>query len=192
MGPLFVILIWLFLAGVFSIFWIGAFLLFIFGRRRKSRIATWLGGILLICVTLPAIALVGLVANSITRRSTPKLLYAYTFDERPSSDVAHLRTESSSFADSEHTFIRFEANPDTFHRIVPKHMKKVSYSDYQKEIPGNNLDAPSWWSPPTKDTSEIYLFVPDWGSGRRFASESELLTYDVATKTVMYFFLGLD
>jgi len=192
MGPLFVILIWLFLASIFLAFWTGAFLLFISGRRRKSRIATWLGGILLVFITLPAIALVGLVANSYARRNNPKLHYADIFHERPGSDIKNLRNESSSFADSEHTFMRFEANPETFHRIVPKHLKKVSFADYRKEMPGNNLDPPSWWAPPTENTSEIYLFVPDLGSGKRFGSESELLTYDTATKTAMYCFLGID
>ncbi|HEV2045093.1 MAG TPA: hypothetical protein VGQ95_00675 [Chthoniobacterales bacterium] len=192
MGPLFVILIWFFLAAMFSAFWTGAFLLFISGRRRKSRVATCLGGLLLVCITLPAIAVVGLVANSYARRSNPRLLYTDIFHERPSADIEHLRSKSYSFADEEHTFMRFEASPESFHHIVPKHMKKVSYSEYQKEMPGNNLDRPSWWNPPTQKTSEIYLFVPDWGSGHHFASESELLTYDVETKTALYFFLGID
>jgi hypothetical protein len=192
MGPLFVILIWLFLAGMFSAFWVGAFLLFNSGRRRKSRIATWTGGVLLVCITLPVIAAVGLVANSYARRNNPRLHYADIFHERPTTDVKDLRNESSSLADSEHTFMRFKTSPETFHRIVPKHMKKIGYRDYQKERPGDNLVVPSWWRSPTENTTEIYLFVPDWGSGRRFASESELLTYDAATKTVMYFFIGID
>jgi hypothetical protein len=191
-GPLFVILIWLFLVSVFAVFWIGAFVLFLFGRRRNSRVATWIGGILLVCITIPAVVVVGFVANGFMRRSNPKLLYADTFHERPSADVIHLRSESSSFADSSHTFMRFEASPETFHRIVPKHMKKITYSDYRKEMPGNNLNPPSWWAPPTENTSEIYLSTPEWGSGSHFASESELLSYDAGSKTVMYFFLGID
>jgi hypothetical protein len=192
MGPLFVILIWIFLAGILFAFWIGAFLLFVSGRRRKSRMRTCISGILLVCITLPVIALVALIANSYARRNNPQLHYADIFHERPTADVEYLRNESSSFADSEHTFMCFKASPETFHRIVPKHLKKVSFADYQKEMPGNDLDRPSWWAPPTESTSEIYLFVPSWGSGRRFAAESELLTYDTTTKTAMYFFLGID
>jgi hypothetical protein len=71
-------------------------------------------------------------------------------------------------------------------------MQKVSYSDYKRKMPGNNLDPPSWWQPPTASTSEIYLRVPEYGHGDHFASETTLMSYDAPTKTALYFYLGID
>lgn len=88
--------------------------------------------------------------------------------------------------------MRFEASAETFHRILPKEMEKVTFADYRKRMPGNSLSAPRWWAAPRDDTGEIYLRVPDWGTGHRFASESELMTYDPGSKTAMYFYLGID
>jgi hypothetical protein len=89
-------------------------------------------------------------------------------------------------------FLPFKAAPETMHRIVPKELKKVSYKDYNREMPGNSLVPPSWWKPPNESTSEIYLLATDFGAGRHFATETTLMTYDAETKTVMYFFLGID
>ena len=88
--------------------------------------------------------------------------------------------------------MRFEANPETFHRILPKKMEKISYSDYKEKVHVLDLDPPSWWSPPTEATSEIYFRSPGFREGPRFASETTLMTHDAANRTVTYFYLGID
>ena len=192
MGPGCVILVWLIVAAVGGGIWLGCVLLFLIGKLRKSRLIMWLGGVPLALVTIVVVGLVGLLGVAMVRAMNPSYVYEDTFHERPSPDVRHLKSSVWSFADEGHVFMRFEASPETFHRIVPRKMKKVSYSDYKKTMPGSNLKPPAWWSPPTEATSEIYISVPDFGHGGQFASETRLMTYDAATGTAMYFYIGID
>jgi len=135
---------------------------------------------------------VGLVAFGLLRSTNPRYVYHDTFHEKPSVDVQHLRSRVWSFADTSDVFIRFEASPETLHRVLPKAMQRVSYADYKRRMPGNNLDPPAWWRPPNSTTSEIYLRVPESGHGDHFAFEKTLMTYDASTKTAQYFYLGID
>ena len=192
MGPGCVIVVWLAVAAVVGNIWLACLLIFLFGRRRKSRLLVWLGGIPLIGITGIALLAGGVVGFAMIRSTNPRYVYRDTFHEPPSSDVRHIRSKVWSFADEGEVFMRFEASPETFRRIVPEKMEKVSYPDYKKKMPGNNLKPPAWWSPPTEQTSEIYIAVPDFGHGERFASETKLLTYDATTETVLYFYLGID
>jgi hypothetical protein len=152
----------------------------------------WLGGLPLVAISAMIVGVVGLVVFSIVRSTIPGYVYQDTFHEKPSADVQHLRSQVWSFADESHQYIRFEANPETFHRIVPKAMEKVSYAEYKEQMSDGHLDPPSWWQPPSATTSEIYLRRPGYGQGDHFASETMLMTYDVSTKTAHYFCLGID
>lgn len=172
--------------------WLGCFLAFLFGKRRKSRLIMWLSGIPLVTISALGVAVIGLVAFGALRSMNPRYVYQDTFHEKPSADVQHLRSHVWSFADEGEVFIRFEASPETVRRILPKAMQRVSYADYKKKMPGNNLHPPSWWQPPTATTSEIYLRTPDYGHGDHFASETTLMTYDAPRKTALYFSLGID
>jgi hypothetical protein len=152
----------------------------------------WLGGVPLIAITGIALLVGGIVGFVMIRSTNPRYVYRDAFHEPPSPDVRHIRSKVWAFADEGEAFMRFEASPETFRRIVPKEMQKVSYPEYRKKMPSNNLKPPAWWLPPTEQTSEIYIAVPDYGNGRRFASETTLLTYDAPTQTAMYFYLGID
>jgi hypothetical protein len=191
-GPGFVIIIWLIIAAFVGSIWLACLVAFIIGKLRKSRLLMWLGGIPLVLITVLVVGVVGLVGFGIMRATNPRYVYQDTFHEKPSSDVRHLKSRVWSFADEADVFMRFEASVATFHRILPPNMEKVSYADYKKRMPGNNLEPPPWWSPPTEATSGIYIRVPKWGHGERFASESTLISYDMANNTVMYFYLGID
>jgi hypothetical protein len=127
------------------------------------------------------LGIAGLIGYGILRASNPRYVYEDTFRERPSGDVVGIRSKTFSFADEGHVFMSFKGSPETVHRVVPKELKKVSYAEYCREMPGNNSN---------EKTTEIYLLVSDLGAGRRFASESTLMTYDTETKTVMYSSLG--
>jgi hypothetical protein len=96
------------------------------------------------------------------------------------------------FADEAHVFLTFKAPPETVHRIVPKNLKRVSFEDYKRQMPGSNLVPPSWWKAPDTSTTEIYLLSPDYGAGQKFASETTLMTYQGETNAVMYFYIGID
>ena len=192
MGPGFVILIWLFIAGVFGSFWIAALVIFLIGRRKRSRLMMWSGGIPVVCLTTMALGIAGLFGYGIIRVTNPRYVYKDSFGEPPSTDVSRIRSKVYSFADEAHVFLTFKATPETVHRIVPKTLRRVSYGEYGRKMPGNNLVPPSWWKAPNESTSEIYLLATDFGEGKRFATETILVSYDNETKTVMYFYLGID
>ena len=185
-------MLWGCVAAVLGFVWLAFLFGLIVARRRKWRTVSWLVAAPVALIPFVGIGLVGLVGFAMIRGSIPRYVYQDTFREAPSADVRNVKSKNWGFADSAHVFLRFEASPDTFRRIVPQGMQKVTFAEYQKRMPGSNVSAPDWWAPPTESTSEILLRVPDWGSGRRFASERELLTYDPSTQTAMYFFLGID
>ena len=192
MGPGFVIIIWLIIAAFVGTIWLAFLILFLVGVFRKSRDLMWIGGLPVTLITIAALGIACLVGFGILRAMNPRYVYRDAFHQSPSPDVRHLRSKVWSFADEANVFMRFEASPETFRRIVPRDMEKVSYADYKKKMPGNNIKPPTWWSPPTETTSEIYIRVPEWGHGERFASEDTLITYDSSNNTVMYFYLGID
>ncbi len=192
MGPLCVILFWLLIASIFGIFWVPALVVFIIGKRRRSKLLMWLGGTPMVFLTAIAVAIVGLIGFGIIRATNPRYVFKDTFGEPPSGDVTEIKSKVYGFADEAYVFLTFKAAPETVHRIIPKDLKKLAYEQYEREMPGTNITPPSWWRRPTATTSEIYLFSPNFGDGKRFASETTLMTYDQNTQTVMYFYIGID
>ncbi|MHB1465324.1 MAG: hypothetical protein ACYCXU_09485 [Thermoleophilia bacterium] len=193
MGPLFVILFDLIAAAIFGAFWLTALIIFIIGRRKKVRPMTWLGGIPLIGLTLIAFTVIGLIGYSFVRSQNPQSVYEDTFQEPPSADVTEIQSDSWSFADSGHVYLRFQASDQTFQHILPKQLVRVSYEQYMRRMPGTNLSPPEWWIQPSETTSEIYLLNDSGsGGGKRFATETTLMTYDERTTTVEYFYMGID
>ena len=185
-------MLWGCAAAVLGVVWLAFLLGFIAARRKKWRAFSWLIAVPVALMPLGAIGLAGLVGFGMIRGSIPRYVYEDTFREPPSADVRNIKSKSWGFADSAYVFLRFEASPETFRRIVPQEMQKVTFAEYQKRMASSNASAPEWWAPPTESTAEIFLRAPDWGSGRRFASEREVMTYDPLTQTAMYFFLGID
>lgn len=153
----------------------------------------WLGGVPLLAISALGLALAGLVGFEVLRSTIPRYVYQDTFHEKPSADVEHLQSRVWSFADEGEVFLRFQAGPETVHRVVPRMMQRVSYPDYCRRMPPRHIKPPAWWQPPTEATSEIYLSLPERGrEGDQFGFETRLMTYNVATKTAMYFSLGID
>ncbi|MHB1326215.1 MAG: hypothetical protein ACYDGS_09745 [Thermoleophilia bacterium] len=192
MGPLFVILGYLIVTAIFAVFWIASLLTFIIGRIKKVRWLTWLGGIPLISLTLIGVLVIGLIGYSFIRSQNPCYVYEDTFQEDPSTDVTEIQSNSWSFADEGHVYLRFRASDETFQRILPKQLERVSYKQYKRRM-SDGLSYPDWWILPTETTSEIYYLHDSWfGGGKRFASETTLMTYDASTSTIEYYFMGID
>jgi hypothetical protein len=159
-GPGCVIVIWLAVAAVVETIWLVGLLTFLFGRRRKSRLLIWLGGIPLVVITCIALLVGGLFGFVMIRSMNPRYVYRDTFHEPASPDVHHIRSKVWSFADEAEVFIRFEARPETFRRIVPEKMEKVSYSDYKKKMPGSNLKPPAWCHRPASRLQRFTSLSP--------------------------------
>ena len=193
MGPGIVILFWLLMAAIFGALWLASLVVLIIGRRKKSRLMSWLGGIPLSGLTLFACLAIALIAFGVIRSRNPRFVYQDTFREKPSPDVAGIQSDAWSFADSGHVYLRFRASESTFRRIAPKDVPKVTYAQYKDQMPGIAGDSPpAWWAPPTEATSEIYLLNSNFGKGKNFASETTLVTYDKDAGIVQYFYIGID
>lgn len=192
MGAGCVIVLWAIVAGILATIWLFCFAAFVAARWKKWKVASWIAAVPVILLPVLVAVFAGLVVFGVMRSSIPRYVYADTFNEAPTPDVRNIQSDTWAFADSAHVFLRFEANRETFDRIVPEDMTKVSFREYQSRNYADNLQRPGWWSDPTADTDEIFIGNPGWGSGRQFAGETALLTYDKETGTVMYFFLGID
>jgi hypothetical protein len=192
MGPLFVLLFWLIIAGIFGTFWLVGLIIFIIGKRKNSKLMMWFGGTPVVFLTAIAVAGVGLVGYGMIRATNPRYVFKDTFGEPPSKDVTEIKSKVYGFADEAQVFLTFKAEPETVHRIILKDLAKITYQQYEREMPGTNINPPRWWRRPTISTSDIYFSSPNFGDGKRFASETTLLTYDENSRTVMYFYIGID
>ena len=194
MGPAFVILFWAILAGIFGFFWLVSLFLFVIGWRKKKNWLKWLGLIPLVGLTVVALIITVVISIGIVRGITPKYVYTDTFGERPSHDVTNIKSKVWSFADEADVHIQFQTSPETFHRLIPKDLERVTFEKYKEKMPtiAGEESAPKWWLPVTQSTSEIYLLSTEFGKGKRFATETILMTYDAPTRTAQYYYIGID
>ena len=193
MGPGLVILFWLILAGIFGAFWLTSLVLFLIGWRKKKPWLKWLG--LVPLAGLTRIASLGMCFFAVVtlRAITPRYVFADTFGQKPSTDVTNIKSKVWSFADEADVHLQFQASTETFRRLLPKDLRRVTLEEYNSQMPiisGHTW--PSWWRPVGESTTEIYLLNTGFGKGKKFASETTLMTYDANTRVVQYFYIGID
>jgi hypothetical protein len=92
MGGGVVLLFWLFVAAIYGIFWLLFLALFISGRRKKSPVLTWLGGIPLFCSTSFALLCAGTMVYGLVSVSKPANVYETSFGSQPPADVTNLQS----------------------------------------------------------------------------------------------------
>lgn len=120
MGPAFVILIWLFLAALFGLFWLCSLALVLIGWKRKIRWLKWLGAVPLTVLSICGVLATAAAVIGIVRASTPRLVFADTFGTKPGPDIKDLKSKVWSFADSAVVHVQFRAPAETFHRLMPQ------------------------------------------------------------------------
>jgi hypothetical protein len=190
MRPAFVILIWLVLAGIFGFFWVVSLVVFLIGRWKKKRWLKWMGLVPLTGLTIIALLAGTFFAIGITRAITPKYVFTDYLGEKPGGDVGNIRSKVWSFADSTTVHLQFQSSPETFHRLLPKELKRAAFQEYEYYFHVED-EWPDWWRPINGFNSEVY-FINTSRNGKRRASETILMTYDSRTKIVQYFYLGID
>lgn len=169
-----------FCLGVFLLVgWVGSFLLFIKGRRSKSRNLTIVGGTFFGLGTTTIILLVLYFIYS----SSPVVVYQYTFGMKPPADVSNIKSSQYYFLDTGHTYLKFNASPNTVAKIISRGLQEKT--DMRLDSSG----APKWWDPPLNSDVEMYQ---GYFEDRDFGFEREQLIYDPATQTVYFYFLGID
>ena len=193
MGPAFVIIFWLILAGVFCALWMGSFLLFKTGRHRKSFAMTGIGAVVLTMLTVAAVALAGLIFTGFIRSCIPSYVFKDEFHVKPPNDISDIKSSTWSFADSGHTFLRFKASREALSRLLTNHVQMIYYAEF-KEKADNWMDdesPPSWWVNPTNG-AEIYSIGPQHSEGGTHSGEFVVLIYDASTGTAEYYSSWVD
>lgn len=191
MGGGIVILVWLFLAAIYGLFWLLFLSLFIAGRRKKSHLLTWLGGVPLLLSSSFAVFCVGTMAYGLISVSKPANVYEISFGSQPPADVTNMQSSYYSFADTGTAFLKFNTSLTTVSKLTGKGWTRLSGQKLQDESFSffTGEQTPNWWRP-TKTKATI-IYTAEKRSGN-FASESEVLTYDTVSKQAYYAYIGID
>jgi len=91
MGPGFVVIFWLFIAGIFAVIWAATVGVFILSWAKKWRVLKWLSGIAAGGLTTVGLLTVGLFAYGIIRSMDPNAVFEDTFRGEPGSNVPEER-----------------------------------------------------------------------------------------------------
>ncbi len=192
MGPGFVLMFWLLIAAIFGAIWVAAVVLFFISRKKKWKIAKWFSGSVVVVLPLIGLLLASIIAYGVVRASIPKYVFKDTFHNAPADNVRNINSKVWWFADEGNVYIRFETDIDTFRKLVPEGLSKVTREEFEKKGWNESADHPSWWKPPFAAGDETYLTATDFGNGKTFASEMIVFTYDSQHHIAYYHFIGID
>jgi hypothetical protein len=193
MGPAFVLLFWLILAGIFALFWAASLVIFIVGLVKKKKWLKWLGFAPLAGLTLLALLVGSVFGVGVMRAISPKYVFTDTFGEKPGSDITNIKSKVWSFADTADVHLQFQTSSETFQRLLPKELKRVAFEEFLAKASDYNHAWPDWWQPINGSTTEIYWLNTSLGEkGRKFSTERILMTYDQKMRLAQYCYLGID
>jgi len=192
MGPGFVLIFWLFIAGVFAVIWAAAVGLFILSSLKKWRVLKWLSGIATGGLTAIGLLIVGLFTYGIIRSMDPSAVFENTFHRAPASNVRNLQSKVFWFADTGSTYLRFETDAETFRSLVPSELPRITHREYLDKGWHGSDPGPDWWTYDFPASAEIHLKTTGIGEGKRFASEMALMVYVPEERVAYYHFIGID
>ncbi len=192
MGPGFVLIFWLFIAGVFALIWAAAVGLFILSWVKKWRVVKWLSGLAAGGLTAIGLLIVGLFTYGIIRSMNPSAVFEGTFHRAPASNVRNLQSKVFWFADTGSTYLRFETDAETFRSLVPPDLPPVTHREYLEKRWHSTDPGPDWWTYDFPASAEIYLKATEFGEGKQFASEMTLMVYVAEQRLAYYHFIGID
>ena len=162
------------LAGIYSLFWLLFLILYITGRKRKSRSLSLLGGIPLILSSVFVATCVGSVAYGIFYNSKPANTYTMSFGFPPSADVKDIRSSYWYLGDTGSTYLRCNAATATIKKLAAKgwtRLMRQSLAEARQAYDGSpstssDDDTPAWRRPVVRDTTEFIPLRTVWGTFR--------------------------
>jgi hypothetical protein len=192
MGPGFVILSWLIIAGILGIVWIGALILFLISWKKKWRILKWLSGLAVAGGIVFALVIGSFLTYGLIRSSVPKYVFADVFHSKPTNEIRDIKSKVFWFADTGSIYLSFQTDISTFRRLVPKDLPKVTKAEFEEKGWHESGEHPSWWLSVVSDSYEIYFEATEFGKGKTFATETKWMVYDFQRQIGYYRFLGID
>lgn len=192
MDPRFILLFWLLVAAIVGAVGAGAVVLFMVARRKQWVAAKWISGTLAAAIAAAVLGAVGLICYGFVRTSVPRFVFEDTFKRPVPPNVRNIQTKTWWFADKGITYMSFTAERETFERLVPPGLVKVSPEELKRRGWKERTVDVDWWTPLSPEATEIYFLTSGPEGGRTFNSETTLMTYHPGTQRAYYHFLGLD
>ena len=185
MRPIFGIVFWLILIGLFVGFSVACLFVFVLGWRRKSLLLKLLVGVPFGICLLLAVLFVGLFIVGLYESYSPSKVFENEFGFAPPPEVTELRGNAWVFFDNAGAHLRFKAPPGIVERIVAGKFREARRND--PDLFGSN--DPDWWKPSADPSVKIYA-AERWGGS--FAFNKANLYYDPVTGIVHFKWLGID
>ncbi len=192
MGAGFVIMFWLIIAAILGTIWLCTLVLFIVAWKKRWKVLKWLSGTAVVGGVVIALAAGGLLAYKLVRASIPSYVFTDVFYTKPTESVRDIKSKVFWFADTGSIYLRFHTDIDTFRRLVPKDLKRVTKQEFEEKKWQEGNKHPSWWQSTFSSSDEIYLQESEPGNGKTFANETTWMAYDSQRQIGYYRFLGLD
>ena len=196
MGPGVVILLWLFLAGIYLAAVVGFGGLCFFAWRKGWKVVKWVSGAVAGALIAFAVFVIGIVAWGFLRSFNPENVFEDTFGAEAAAQVTNIQSDVYWFADTGSVFLRFHTTQQQFLAMVPEGMERKNSEQVDRETPSGNDSSPKWWD---------YRLQPDWiyffrlhtheanKPGRKgFYFEVEIYAYNPNEQAAYYSFLGID
>ncbi|MBW3635520.1 MAG: hypothetical protein KY445_03510 [Armatimonadetes bacterium] len=169
--------------------WLVSLVVFVLGRKRKSSLWSWLGGVPLGLFSVLALAVVGSILYGTYWNSNPANIYRLAFEKEPAPDVTVLQSYNYAFADTGITFLKFKAAPQTIAQLTKSPWRLIPRKDRADALGNIPEEKPTWWNPKISVETQVYLCS---NRQKSFASENEILIYDPISRQTHYSFIGID
>lgn len=178
----------IFVLGIYGFIWLKLYWLYLYCREQKAR---WvqiagcipLGGWMLIAIALIVMQIAGFI---LWRQ--PGYVFKQSLGKKPSANITDIKSEAGCFYDNCHTFLSFKTDYDQYLKLVPAEMTRYDYKEFSDKMPYNSLKEPRWWLPVTPETTDIRLLL----SGKNFAEERTVMSYEAESSRGQFFFFGYD
>lgn len=194
MGLGFIIVGWLLIIGILFITWLASLLLFIWGRKRKSLILKYLGGIPLGISSFIGILLVLFFCYAVFMAGlnllSPSYVFKDSFGFSPTQDVRHLKGYTIVFGDGSDTYLKFQAEPKTIDKIVNTRFKEISEVEFKEMMKrGAVMDPPKSWNVLNGQPNKFYA-TNDYRNIER--SNPAILCYDTTSYWVYFHYWEIE
>ena len=176
------------LVGLFAfVVWLGCLILFVAGRKQRSRAMAWIGGVPLALLSVSGVVVASWILYVSIVPTNPADDYKSAFGAVPSRDVSELRSSGNIFGDEELTYMTFKASPETIKQLTAKGwnkpIAKIWSEEDEDKASFDREERPNWWKP--EKVNEMQFFYAD-SRRKKFDTEYENLYYDLNSHQAYY------
>ncbi len=176
MGIGIVLLFWALVGGITMAF-------YVLSRNRSKKIAKIISGAIL----APIAFLLLVVSINYFQSLFPSRIFESSFGFPPTTDVAELKGESSTFGDSSSVVLRFRANKQTVVKILGSRFAEIDKETFR--LHSAVFSSPDNWRSLESKTTRYYKSD---NFDESYGSSSAVLSYDESLKLAHFYWIGID